>query len=57
MPWTKHDDKVPMHMEFLGRVLCGGGTPASVHRTTNPKLVKCKRCIKSMKRRNRDGDW
>lgn len=57
MPWTKHDDKVPMHMEFHGRVLCGGGTPASAHRTTNPKLVQCKRCIKSMKRRNREGDW
>lgn len=53
----KHDQKVPMHFLYAGKALCGGGTPKTINWTNVPKLVKCKRCIKSMKRRNRDGDW
>lgn len=48
------------HLKYMGHPLCGAGDLADPEprlKFAHPKEVSCKRCHKSMKRRNREGDW
>jgi len=42
------------HFVFMDQVLCGVKT---TNTTKSPRMVDCKNCKKSLKRRDREGDW
>lgn len=59
---NREDEMKPYHLLYLGHPLCGAGDLTNMEvnsdlRFSKPKGVTCKRCLKSMARRNKDGDW
>lgn len=41
----------------LGGIALCGTAGHDIQKTSKPKEVTCRNCVKSMKRRNREGDW